>query len=90
MVLIKKLENFNNLILLLHNIDTNIKKISKQSQFYVKSNVFNILAIKLLFILYNSAPTKLFIIIRVIIVYFLFNITIGIYFDFMNMSNMIR
>ena len=84
---------------MLYNIDTNIKKISKQSQFYVKSNVFNILAIKLLFMLYNSAPTKFFIIIRVmkkkkkrwvLTVYFLFNIAIGIHFDLMNVFNMIR
>ena len=31
LVTIKKTENLNDLILLLHNIDTNIKKISKQS-----------------------------------------------------------
>ena len=39
LVTIKKIENLNNLILLLHNIYANMKKISKQSQLCIKPNV---------------------------------------------------
>ena len=46
LVTIRKAKNFNDLILLLCNIDAIMKKISKQSQLYVKPNAFNFPAIK--------------------------------------------
>ena len=49
LVIVKKIENLNNLILLLCNIDANMKKISKQSQLRVKPNVSNFPTIKLPF-----------------------------------------
>ena len=58
LIIIMKAQNLNDLILLLHDMDTNMKKISKQSQLRVKPNVSNFLNIKLLFKSYNSASTK--------------------------------
>ena len=56
LVTVKKAETLNDLILLLRNMDANMKKISKQSQLRVKPNASNFPAIKLLFKSYNSAP----------------------------------
>ena len=58
LVIVRKVENFNNLILLLRNIDAKMKKISKQSQLCIKPNASNFPATKLLFKSYNSASTK--------------------------------
>ena len=57
-VTVKKIENLNNLILLLHNIDANMMKISKQSQLRVKPNASNFPIIKLPFNSYNLTSTK--------------------------------
>ena len=46
LVTIRKTENFNDLILLLCNMDANMKKISKQSQLCVKPNTSSFLATK--------------------------------------------
>ena len=58
LVIVRKAKNLNNLILLLHDMDSNMKKISKQSQLYVKPNASNFPATKTPFKSYNSAPTK--------------------------------
>ena len=58
LVTVRKTENLNNLILLLRNIDANMKKISKQSQLRVQPNASSFPAIKPLFKSYNSVPTK--------------------------------
>ena len=58
-VTVRKVENLNNLILLLRDMDANMKKISKQSQLRVKPNASSFPATKPLIKSYNSAPTKL-------------------------------
>ena len=59
LVTVRKAENHNNLILLLRDMDANMKKISKQSQLCIKPNASNFPAIKPPFKSYNSARTKL-------------------------------
>ena len=90
LVTIKKAENLNDLILLLRNIDTNIKKISKQSQLRVKPNVSNFPTIKPLFMLYNSAFTKLSTVIGVTVVFSVPSIATGTHSGPIDISNMIR
>ena len=58
LVTVRKAENLNDLILLLRDMDANMKKISKQSQLRVKPNTSNFPATKPPFKSYNSAPTK--------------------------------
>ena len=58
LVIVKKAENLNNLILLFCDIDANMKKINKQSQLHVKLNTSNFSAIKPPFKSYNSVPIK--------------------------------
>ena len=58
LVTVRKTENLNNLILLLCNMDANMKKISKQFQLRVKPNASNFSATKPPFKSYNSGPTK--------------------------------
>lgn len=59
LVTINKAKNLKDLIVLLCNMDTNMKKISKQSQLRIKSHIWNFLITKPLFKSYNSASTKL-------------------------------
>ena len=49
LVTVRKVENLNDLILLLCDMAANMKKISKQSQLHVKPNASNFSAIKPLF-----------------------------------------
>ena len=58
LVTVRKTENLNDLILLLRDMDANMKKISKQSQLCIKPNVSNFPATKPPFKSYNPAPTK--------------------------------
>ena len=90
LVIIKKAENLNNLILLLHNMDANIKKISKKSQLLVKPNKSNFPAIKLLFKSYNSASNKPSTAIRVAVVFAVPNTITGTHFSPINVSHVIR
>ena len=66
---VRKAENLNDLILLLRNMDVNMKKISKQSQLCVKPNASNFPATKPPFKSYNSAPTKPSTAVRVAVVF---------------------
>ena len=68
LIIVRKAENLNNLILLLYNIDTNIKKISNQSQLRVKPNTSNFPPTKPSFKSYNSAPNEPFTTIGVAVV----------------------
>ena len=54
LVTVRKAEHLNDLILLLRDINVNMKKISKQSQLYVKPNTSNFPATKPPFKSYNS------------------------------------
>ena len=67
-----------------------MKKISKQSQLRVKPNECNLLAIKLLFKLYNSAPTKLSTAVGVAVVFPVPSTAARTYLGPINMSNVIR
>lgn len=58
LVTAKKTENFNDLVLSLHDIDSNIKRISKQSQFRAKPNALNVFIFKPPFKTFNSAFAK--------------------------------
>ena len=69
LVTIRITENLNDLILLLRNMDANMKKISKKSQLRVKPNASNFPATKPLFKSYNLAPIKLSTAIGVAIVF---------------------
>ena len=90
LVIVRKAENLNDLILLLRNMDANRKKISKQSQLCVKPNASNFLATKPLFKSYNSAPTKLFTAVGVAVVFPVPSTATATHPGPMNMSNVIR
>ena len=90
LVFVRKAENLNDLILLLRNIDTNMKKISKQSQLCVKPNVSNFSATKPPFKSYNSAPTKPSTAIGVAVVSPALSTAIGTHPGPMNVSNVIK
>ena len=68
LVTVRKIENLNDLILVLRDMNANMKKISKKSQLHVKPNASNFPATKPLFKSYNSAPTKLSTAVRVVVV----------------------
>ena len=90
LVTVKKVKNLNDLILLLCNIDANIKKISKQSQLRVKLNASNFPATKPPFKSYNSAPTKPSTAVGVAVVFLVPSTAIGTYPGLMDVSNMIK
>lgn len=77
LITVKKAKYFSDLILLLHNIDVNMKKISKQFQIYVKPNAFYIYAIKPLFQSYNLGLTKFSIAIAVTVFFSVSIIALG-------------
>lgn len=89
LITIWKKENLNDLILSLSNMDTNIKKTSKQFQLCVNFNASSILAIKLPFKSYNLVPTKPFTSIRVAVVFPVLSTTTKTYPSPMNMSDVI-
>ena len=90
LVIVRKTENLNDLILLVHNIDANMKKISKKSQLCTKPNASNFLAIKPPFKLYNLAPTKPFTAVGIAVVSLIPSIATGTHPGPMDMSNIIR
>ena len=90
LIIVRKIENFNDLILLLHDIDAKIKKISKQSQLCVKPNASNFPVIKPPFKLYNSVPTKPSTIIGIAVVFPVPNTAIGTYSGPIDVSNVIK
>ena len=90
LVNIKKAKNFNDLILLLCNMDANMKKISKQSQLHVKPNASNFPAIKPLFKSYNLASTKPSTTIGVAVVFLVLSTATGTYPGPMGVSNVIK
>ena len=90
LVTVKKAENLNDLILLLCNMDANLKKISKQFQLRVKPNVSNFPATKLSFKSYNSAPTKPSIAVGVAVVSPAPSTATGTHSSPMDMFNVIR
>ena len=90
LVTVRKAKNLNNLILLLHDIDTNMKKIRKQFQLRVKSNAFNFPANKSPFKSYNSALTKSSTAFGVSVVSPVFSTATGTHLGPMDVFNVIR
>lgn len=90
LVIIKKIENLNDLILLLRNININMKKISKRSQICTKPNVSNFPATKPPFKSYNSAPTKPSTAVEVAVISPISSTAVGIHPGLIDVSNMIR
>ena len=90
LVNIRKVENFNYLILLLYNIDANMKKFSKQSQLHIKFNTSNFLSIKSPFKSYNLAPTKSSTDVRIAVVSPVSSTTTGTHPNPTDVYNMIR
>ena len=90
LIIIRKTKNLNNLILLLRDIDANRKKISKQFQLHVKSNVFNFLATKPPFKSYNSAPIKPSTVVKIVVVSSVLSITTRTHPGSVDVSNMIK
>ena len=90
LVTVRKAENFNDLILLLRDMDDNMKKISKQSQLRVKPNVSNFLVTKPPFKSYNSAPIKPSTAVRVAVVSPAPSTSTGTYPGPMDVFNVIR
>lgn len=90
LVTVKKTENLNYLILSLCYINANMKKICKQSELYVKPNISSISAIKPLFKLYNSAPTKFSTTVGVAVFSPISNNITGTHPGSLDMSNVIR
>ena len=90
LVTVSKAENLNDLLLLLRDIDANIKKISKQSQLRVKPNASNFPTTKPLFKSYNSAPTKPSTIVGVAVVSPVPSTAIGTHPGSINVSNVIK
>ena len=90
LVIVRKTENLNNLIMLIYNIDANMKKINKQFQLRIKPNTSNFPAIKLLFMSYNLTRTKPSTTVGVVVVSSVPSPTIKTYSSPMNISNVIR
>ena len=90
LVTIKRAKNLNNLILLLRNMDANMKKISKQSQLRVKPNAFSFPATKPPFKSYNSTSTKLSTVVGVAVISPVPSIATGTHSSPMDVSNVIR
>lgn len=90
LVTIKKIKNLNNLIFLLCNIDTNIKKISKESLLYAKPNISIISITKLPFKSFNLAFVKLFIAIGIAAIFSNFSTATRSYPDSMDVSNIVK
>ena len=90
LVTVKKAENLNDLILLLRDMDANMKKISKQSQLRVKPNASNFPTIKPSFKSYNSAFTKFCTAVRVAVVSSAPSTTTGTHLDPIDVSNVIK
>ena len=90
LITVGKLENLNDLILLLRNIDANMKKINKKSQLRIKPNASNFLAIKPPFKLYNLVPTKPSTAIGVAVVSLVSSIATGTYPGLIDVFNVIR
>ena len=90
LVTVRKVENLNDLILLLRDMDANMKKISKQSQLRVKPNASNFPATKLPFKSYNSAPTKPSTAVGVAVVSLAPSTATGTHPGPMDMSNVIK
>ena len=90
LVTVRKTKNLNDLILLLRDMDANMKKISKQSQLRVKPNASNFPATKPPFKSYNSAPTKPFTVVGVAIVSPTPSTATGTHPGPMDVSNVIR
>ena len=86
----RKAENLNDLILLLRVIDANMKKISKQFQLRTKPNASNFLTTKPPFKSYNSAPTKLSTVVRVVVVSPVLSTATGTHPGPMDISNIIK
>ena len=90
LVTIRKAENLNDLILLLCDMDANMKKISKQSQFRIKPNASNFPPTKPLFKSYNSAPIKPSTTIKIVVVSPVVSTATGTHPGPMDVSNVIR
>ena len=90
LITIRKAENLKNLILLLCNMDANMKKISKQSQLRVKPNASNFPTTKPSFKSYNSAPTKPSTAVGVAVVSLVSSTATGTHLGPMNVSNVIK
>ena len=90
LITVRKAENLNDLILLLSDMDANMKKISKQFQLRIKPNTSSFLAIKPLFRSYNSTPTKPSTTVGVAVVFLISSTATGTYLGPMDVSNAIR
>ena len=90
LITVRKAENFNNLILLLRDMDATMKKISKQSQLCVKPNASNFLAIKPSFKSYNLASTEHSTTVGVAVISLVSSTTTGTYPGPMDVSIVIR
>ena len=90
LVTIRKVENLNDLSLLLRDIDANIKKFSKQFQLRTKPNAYNFPTTQSPFMLYKLAPIKPSIAVGVAVVFPIFSTATGTHPGSMNVSNMIR
>ena len=90
LVTVKKAKNLNNLILLLRNMNANMKKISKQSQLCAKPNASNFPATKPPFKSYNSTLTKHSTNVGVAIAFPVSSTAIETYTGPIDVSNMIK
>ena len=90
LVTVRKVENLNDLILLLRDMDANMKKISKQSQLCVKPNTSNFSATKPLFKSYNSALNKPSTIVGVAVIFPIPSTATGTHLGPMDVSNVIK
>ena len=90
LVTVKKAENFNDPLLLLRNMDANMKKISKQFQLHIKPNASNFPATKPPFKSYNSIPTKPSTAVGVAVVSFVPSTTTETQPGLIDVSNVIR
>ena len=90
LVTVRKAENLNDLILLLCDMDANMKKISKQFQLCIKPNASNFPATKPPSKSYNSALTKLSTAIGIAVVFPAPSTTTGTHFGLIDVFNVIR
>lgn len=90
LVIIRKVKNFNNLILLFCNINISIKKTNKHSHLHINPNISNVPTIKPLFKSYNPASTKPSTVVEVAVVFSVFSITTETYLGSLDIFNMIK
>lgn len=90
MITVKKAKNLNDLILLLRDMDSNMKNISNQFELLAKPNALNFSTTKSPFKSYNSAPIKPYSAVKIAVAFLILSTTTGTHSNSMDVFNVIR